>query len=229
MIITAIAARDQVKAAAYAKKHNIPTVHTSYQALVDDPSIDAVYIPLPNDSHLEWALKSLRAGKHVLLEKPSTSNAIEAECLFRSNLFSPEHSNGENGSLPVLLEAFHTLFHPAFQKFLGLIEPSNVAEGHASLELMKGFITLEGDIRMDYGLSGGCLMDCGTYTVLALRRIFQDEPEECVEVCLFSLLLLCELALNAIFTSRTLIGHTISTGRCRQKNRPGLQCYLEIP
>lgn len=94
------------------------------------------------------------------------------------------------GSLPVLLEAFHTLFHPAFKKFLGLIEPSSVAEGHASLELIKGFITLENDIRMDYSLSGGSLMDCGTYTILALRNIFQDEPEECIEVCLFSSLII---------------------------------------
>lgn len=172
-----------VKARAYAQKWDIPTFHTPYQALIDDPSIDVVYIPLPNGLHFEWALKSLQAGKHVLLEKPSTSNAIEAERLFRSNLLTQEHGNGGTDSLPVLLEAFHTIFHPAFRKFLGLIEPANVVEGHATLELMKGFYTLKGDIRMDYDLSGGSLMDCGAYAVLAIRQIFQEEPVECVEVC----------------------------------------------
>ena len=118
----------------------------------------------------------------MLLEKPSTSNAIEAESLFRSKLFTQEHGNGEDGSLPVLLEAFHTLFHPAFKKFLGLIEPANVVEGYATMEMMKGIVHVEDDIRMNYDLSGGSLMDCGTYAVLAIRNIFQDEPGECVEV-----------------------------------------------
>lgn len=188
IIITAIAARDEAKASAYARRYDIPTVHTSYQALIDDPSIDAVYIPLPNGLHFEWALKSLQAGKHVLLEKPSTSNAIEAECLFRSNLISQEHGKGESTNPPVLLEAFHTLFHPAFKKFLSLIEPTNVAEAHATLDLIKGYIPKD-DIRMNYDLSGGSLMDCGAYTVLAIRQIFQEEPVECVEVCSCSLIL----------------------------------------
>ena len=187
VIIAAVAARDQVKASAYARKHDIPTVHTSYQALLDDSSIDAVYIPLPNGLHFEWALKSLQAGKHVLLEKPSTSNAIEAEHLFRSDLFRSEHTNDENSPSPVLLEAFHSMFHPAFQKFLGLIEPANVVEGHASLEMIKGFLK-EGDIRLNYDLSGGSLMDCGFYPVGAIRQIFQEEPVECIEVCSCSLI-----------------------------------------
>ena len=189
VIIAAIAARDQVKANAYAKKWDIPTVHTSYQALLDDPAIDAVYIPLPNGLHFEWALKSLQAGKHVLLEKPSTSNAIEAECLFRSD-FLTQRRGTENGSRPVLLEAVHTAFHPAFKRFLELIEPANVVEGYATLELIKGFVNLDGDIRMDYDLSGGSLMDCGAYAILAIRQIFQEEPLECVEVRLYVLILL---------------------------------------
>ncbi|GIZ44592.1 hypothetical protein CKM354_000778600 [Cercospora kikuchii] len=78
-IIAAVAARDPARAAAYAKKHHIPIVHNSYQDLLDDPSIDAVYIALPNGHHYEWAIRSLKAGKHVLLEKPSTSNAHEAK------------------------------------------------------------------------------------------------------------------------------------------------------
>ena len=168
-------------------------MHTSYQALVDDTSIDAVYIPLPNGLHFEWALKSLQAGKHVLLEKPSTSNALEAERLFRSNLFSQQRGDGGADNLPILLEAFHTVFHPAFRHFLGLIEPANVVEGHATLELIKGYVAKD-DIRLNYDLSGGSLMDCGAYAVLAIRQIFQEEPVECVEVssqCLLSATLTC--------------------------------------
>ncbi len=213
-----MAARDQVKASAYAKKHDIPTVHSSYQALIDDDSIDAVYIPLPNGLHFEWALKSLKAGKHVLLEKPSTSNAVEAESLFRSNLFAQEHRDGGTDNLPVLMEAFHTLFHPAFTKFLGLIEPKSVVEGLATLELMKGLVTIEGDIRMDYDLAGGSLMDAGTYAILAIRHIFQEEPVECIEVCTCSLISVPLFALDRVFTARCFVGRTIPTSRRRQED-----------
>lgn len=140
-------------------------------------------------------MKSLQAGKHVLLEKPSTSNAVEAESLFRSELFRSEHTSGERSDAPVLLEALHSIFHPAFGKFLGLIEAANVVEGHATLELIKGYIK-EGDIRFNYDLSGGALMDCGAYTVAAIRQIFQDEPVECIEVCLCSLVSLLRVCVG---------------------------------
>lgn len=106
VIIYAVAARDKTRAAAFAKKHGIPHVMDSYDALLDDPAIDAVYNPLPNGLHFEWTYKALAKGKHVLLEKPSTSNAVEAERLFRSPLLS------QNKPL-VLLEAFHNRFTPA--------------------------------------------------------------------------------------------------------------------
>ena len=152
----------------------------------------------------------------MLLEKPSTSNAIEAECLFQSDLFRPEHTNGETHDSPILLEALHTIFHPAFKKFLGLIEPANVVEGHATLELIKGYIK-EGDIRLNYDLSGGSLMDCGAYTVAAIRQIFQAEPVECIEVCSCSLGLLLR-AWDTLFTSRSMIGYITPTSRHGQED-----------
>ncbi|KIN03304.1 hypothetical protein OIDMADRAFT_195891, partial [Oidiodendron maius Zn] len=82
VVIAAVAARDFKKAEAFAKKHNIAKIHRSYQNLIDDPSIDVIYNPLPNGLHFEWAMRALRAGKHVLLEKPSVSNAAEANTLF---------------------------------------------------------------------------------------------------------------------------------------------------
>lgn len=141
--------------------------------MLDDPSIDAIYIALPNGLHYEWTLKALKAGKHVLLEKPSVSNAKEAEILFRHELLKQPNA-------PVLLEAFHMRFHPAWQSFLSLIDAPNVESAYSSLSIFKGAFPND-DIRCIYDLSGGALMDMGAYTVLCLRQIFGMEPEECIE------------------------------------------------
>lgn len=82
IIIQAIAARDRTRAEAFAKKHGIPEVKDTYQQILDDPNIDAVSIPLPNSLHFEWAVRSIRAGKHVLVEKPCVNTHAEAEYLF---------------------------------------------------------------------------------------------------------------------------------------------------
>jgi len=93
--------------------------------VVNDPSIDAVYIPLPNGLHYEWALKALAKGKHVLLEKPSVNTAAEAELLFRHPLLSKPGA-------PVLLEAFHYRFQPTWQYFLTLIDRPNLERVEAT-------------------------------------------------------------------------------------------------
>ena len=77
--VVAVAARNYAKAKVFAKKHGIPNVHKDYEALIQDPDIDAIYNPLPNSLHAEWSIRALRAGKHVLCEKPMASNATEAE------------------------------------------------------------------------------------------------------------------------------------------------------
>lgn len=173
VIVVAIAARVKKRAQAYAKKYRLPIVHDTYQALLDDPAIDAVYIALPPGHHYEWSIKALQAGKHVLLEKPSVSNAEEAAKLFRSPLLSKPDS-------PVLVEAFHYRFHPSWQKLLSLIDPPNIEEAHSASWIPKGIVPLY-DIRCQYKLSGGCLMDLGTYNVSTLRQIFGTEPTECLE------------------------------------------------
>ncbi|KAI4091863.1 MAG: hypothetical protein LQ344_003820 [Seirophora lacunosa] len=174
VFVAAVAARDPKRATAYAKKYKIPIVHESYQALLNDPAIDAIYNPLPNGHHYEWTIKALQAGKHVLLEKPSVSNATEARKLFESPLLSGPDS-------PVLLEAFHYQFHPAWQKLLGLIEREKISEAHASLIIPKGVIALS-DIRCRFDLAGGSLMDTGTYPLSCIRKLFGTEPEQCLEV-----------------------------------------------
>ncbi|KAJ5116780.1 dimeric dihydrodiol dehydrogenase [Penicillium angulare] len=174
VVIAGVAARDKTRAEAYAKKHNIPIVHSTYEDLLQDPSIDAIYIALPNNLHYEWALRSISAGKHVLLEKPSCSNAAEARELFTHPLIT-------TAGVPVLLEAFHYRFHPAWQTFLARIhddpEAGNVKNASAQQYLPKGVI-LNDDIRWRFDLAGGAMMDFGTYTLSCLRQIFKEEPTE---------------------------------------------------
>ncbi|KAL8849386.1 MAG: hypothetical protein Q9221_005624 [Calogaya cf. arnoldii] len=173
VIIVAIAARDVDRARAYAKKHDIPNVHTSYQALLDDPTIDAIYNPLPNGLHYEWTIKALKANKHVLLEKPCVSNASEARLLFRNPLLR------ENGGSLVVLDAVHVRFHPAWQKFLTLIHPPNIEEAISESWVPPGLFAQD-DIRFRYDLAGGCLMDLGSYNIQTLRQAFGSEPTECI-------------------------------------------------
>jgi Oxidoreductase family, NAD-binding Rossmann fold/GFO/IDH/MocA C-terminal domain len=153
------------------QKSCLTAVPTS--GVLDDPAIDAIYIGLPNGLHYEWALKSLKAGKHVLLEKPSVSNAVEADSLFCHELLKQPNA-------PVLLEAFHPLFHPAWQLYISLLDQPNIDSAHAVLPVPT-ILFGKDDIRYIYDLGGGALMDCGTYCCLFLREMFGTEPLECIE------------------------------------------------
>lgn len=145
----------------------------NYVAILDDPDIDAVYIALPNGLHFEWAVKALQHGKHVLLEKPSVSNAEEAEKLFRSPLLG-------NPDSPVLLEAVHTFFDPTWRYFMSQIRPADVVHASHTCLAPKGTVALD-DIRYNYDLAGGAMMDIGPYAISSLRSIFAAEPEECIK------------------------------------------------
>lgn len=105
--VYAIAARDLQRAQEYARKHGIPKVHTTYDALIHDPDVDVVYNPLPNGLHYEWTMKSLEAGKHVLLEKPAANTAEETKEMF---------DLAEKKGL-VLLEAFHYRYDVQMLRF----------------------------------------------------------------------------------------------------------------
>ncbi|KAH7402606.1 hypothetical protein BKA66DRAFT_544734 [Pyrenochaeta sp. MPI-SDFR-AT-0127] len=168
VLVVAVAARDRKRAEAYAKRNGIPIVHENYDDLINDPSIDCIYNPLPNGLHYEWTLKALKAGKHVLLEKPSVSNAEEAKALFG-------HPILQSPNAPVLLEATHYRFHPAWSTLLSLFDKENVEEVDARVALPGGFFSGD-DIRFKYDLAGGTLMDLGHYPLSAMRGIFGAEP-----------------------------------------------------
>src|SRR5215207_6212922 len=100
--VTAIAARDPQRARSFARRYKIPRVHQTYEDLLQDPEIDAIYNPLPNGLHAEWSIRALEAGKHVLCEKPIASNASEA-----TQMAEAAERTGR-----VLVEAFHWRYHP---------------------------------------------------------------------------------------------------------------------
>ncbi|KAL2869433.1 Gfo/Idh/MocA family protein [Aspergillus lucknowensis] len=171
VIIQTIAARDKQRATDYARKHGIPQVHDSYEAILDDPNIDAVYIPLPVSMHREWTLKALAKGKHVMMEKPSVANATEAEALFCSPLLQKPNA-------PVVLEALHYRFQPTWRYFLSLIDHPNVEHAVASAKL-PAYVIPKDSSQLRYEMGGGNLLNLGTYPMCVLRDIMGAEPEEC--------------------------------------------------
>ncbi|CCF53150.1 hypothetical protein NDA11_004162 [Ustilago hordei] len=162
IIVSAVAARSKDRATAFAKKHGIPHVFDSYDDLINDPGIDVVYNPLPNGLHYEWTLKCIAAKKHVLLEKPSTSNEQEARKVF-------EEAKKAN---VLVLEAFHYRFHPALHEFAyrlhDLMSPQNPMTQVSAFLFGPAGLVKDDDIRFNWKLAGGALMDAGCYPTSAV-------------------------------------------------------------
>ena len=167
VVVAAVAARDASRADAFAAKHDIPRVHESYEALIADPDLDAVYNPLPNGLHGRWTRAALAAGKHVLCEKPFTANAAEAR----------EIADLAAQSDRVVMEAFHYRYHP-----LALRVEEIIASGElGKLERVEAALCFPlpkfSDIRYNYSLAGGATMDAGCYAVHMVRTFGGETPE----------------------------------------------------
>jgi predicted dehydrogenase len=171
--VAAVAARDPARARRFADKHRIRLVHSSYEALLADPAIDAIYNPLPNSLHAEWTLRAIEAGKHVLCEKPFTANAAEAA----------EVAAAAKASGLVVMEAFHYRYHPLARRMQevaagpvpgkdGEIGPLRYLEASLCFPLPRF-----SDIRYSYGLAGGATMHAGCYAINWLRMLGPGEPE----------------------------------------------------
>jgi predicted dehydrogenase len=163
--VAAIAARDRNRAASFAAKHGIATVHDSYDALLADPAIDAIYNPLPNGLHGRWTIAALRAGKHVLCEKPFTANADEAE-----SVAAVARASGR-----VVMEAFHYRYHGLTARMLDVLESRELGDIR-HLDTWLCFPLPVADIRWQLELAGGALMDAGCYAVHLLRTLAGAEP-----------------------------------------------------
>jgi predicted dehydrogenase len=165
--VVAVAARERAKAEKYAQKHGIAQVYDTYEALIADPTLDAIYNPLPNNLHAEWTIRALQAGKHVLCEKPLASNADEARAM-------AETADAENR---YLMEAFHWRYHRMAKRLIEIVRSGEIgAIKHVGASLCVPF-ALPGDIRYRLDLAGGAMMDLGAYTVSMLRHTTGEEPE----------------------------------------------------
>ncbi len=165
--VTAIAARDPDRATRMAARWGIATVHSDYSAVVADPDVDALYIPLPNSLHARWTLAGIAAGKHVLCEKPFTSNAAQA-----SQVAAAAATSGL-----VVMEAFHYRYHALLRRVLDLLAEGAIGEiRHVEASLCFPLARFS-DIRFRLDLAGGALMDAGCYAVHCLRTLGPGEPE----------------------------------------------------
>ena len=164
--VVAIASRDGQRGAEAAREFGIPRVHGSYEALLADPEIDAVYIPLPNAMHLEWAEQAIEAGKHVLCEKPLSRRSGEAE-----RAFALAERSGR-----VLMEAFMYRHHPQTEMLLALAGEGRIGALRVITASFGFNLPAAPNIRLDAALDGGALMDVGSYCVHAIRQL-AGEPE----------------------------------------------------
>lgn len=161
VVVGAVAARDPERARRFAAKHGIATVHRDYQALLDDPELDAVYNPLPNGLHAQWTLKALAAGKHVLCEKPFTANAVEARAV----------ADAAAACGLVAMEAFHYRYHPMAARMREIVDSGELGPIRSVRTTMCFPLPVFGDIRYSYRLGGGAMMDGGCYALHLLRLL----------------------------------------------------------
>ncbi|UVO14498.1 Gfo/Idh/MocA family oxidoreductase [Mycobacterium sp. SVM_VP21] len=167
VVVSAVAARDIGRARAFAAKHGIDRVHASYNALIADPEVDAIYNPLPNHLHGRWTRAALDAGKHVLCEKPFTANAEEAR----------EMAAAAAGSDRVVMEAFHYRYHPMTARIEEIIASGELGELRHVDTALSFPLPRFSDIRYRYALAGGALMDAGCYAVHMARTFGGATPE----------------------------------------------------
>jgi predicted dehydrogenase len=164
--VKAVASRDIIRAREYAEEHGIERAYGSYEELLADPELEAVYISLPNSLHLEWTERALRAGKHVLCEKPLGRRADEVEAVF---------SVAEQSDR-LLMEAFMYRHNPQTLRMAELVAGGAIGR----LRLIRGAFSFalsdDVNVRLDPALDGGALMDVGCYCVSA-ARLLAGEPE----------------------------------------------------
>jgi xylose dehydrogenase (NAD/NADP) len=164
--IGAVASRDAAKAQAYAAEHGVPRSHGSYEELLADAGIDAVYISLPNGMHHEWTMKAIDAGKHVLVEKPYSRRVAEAEEAWDA---------AENAGL-VVMEAFMWRHHPQAAKARELVASGAIGRLREIRTTFSFPLFDHENVRMVADLDGGALMDVGCYCISG-ARLLGGEPE----------------------------------------------------
>lgn len=164
--IVAVASRNSAAAEQFADAHGIARAHGSYEALIADPEVEAVYIPLPNSMHVEWTKRALEAGKHVLCEKPMDRRPTQVERAF---------DLAEKRGL-VLSEAFMWRHNPQTARLRALLDEGAIGAVRLVRAAFSFMLTREVDVRLDPELHGGGLMDVGCYCVSGARFVVGGEP-----------------------------------------------------
>ena len=165
--LVAVASRDRARAESYAREWSIPGAFVGYQTLLDDSSVDAVYIPLPNTEHVPWTLAAIAAGKHVLCEKPLALDAADVDRI----------AAAATAANVVVEEGFMYRHEPLTARVMSLISDGAIGAVRA---VVSGFtFALEDarNIRLDAALGGGSLWDVGSYPVTYTQLIMGDEPK----------------------------------------------------
>ncbi|HEU4573214.1 MAG TPA: Gfo/Idh/MocA family oxidoreductase, partial [Candidatus Limnocylindrales bacterium] len=164
--LVAVAGRDLARARAFADRHGIPDAYGSYDELLES-DVDVVYVALPNHLHAPWTIRALRAGKHVLCEKPLALSVDEVDAI----------AEAADASGRIAVEAFMYLHHPQIERALEIVAAGELGRlelVHASFSF---FLTYPGDPRLEPEMGGGSLWDVGCYAVSVTRRISGEEPD----------------------------------------------------
>ena len=164
--VTAIASRDMAKGEAAAAELGIPKLYGSYEKLLADPEIEAVYIPLPNHLHVPWSIRAAEAGKHVLCEKPIGMNAAEAR-----ELMAVRDRTGVG-----IGEAFMVQTHPQWARMVELVRGGRIGQLRGAIGAFGYFNVDPGNVRNILACGGGALMDIGCYPIKTSRMVFGEEP-----------------------------------------------------
>jgi predicted dehydrogenase len=164
--VVAIASRDGARAQSVAAELGIPTAHTSYQALLADPGVDAVYIPLPNNLHAQWSIAAAQAGKHVLCEKPLALTSSDAQAMI--DVFEAEDRR--------LMEAFMYRLHPSWIAVQEIVASGRIGRLTAIQSWFSYFNEDASNIRNIRDAGGGALFDIGCYSVNLSRMLFGADP-----------------------------------------------------
>jgi D-xylose 1-dehydrogenase (NADP+, D-xylono-1,5-lactone-forming) len=164
--VVAVGSRDLARAEAYARERGIERAHGSYEAVLADPDVDAIYVALPNALHVEWATRALEAGKHVLVEKPFSTRPEEVEATF---------DLAERAGL-VLMEAFMYRHQPQAKRLKELVDEGAIGGLRLVRAQFSFDLTRPVDVRLDPELGGGALLDVGAYCV-NVSRLVAGEPE----------------------------------------------------
>ena len=220
--VRAVGSRDLARAETFGEANGISTAYGSYEGLLQDPDIDALYVPLPNSMHLEWTCRALEAGKHVLCEKPLALSA--EDCLEMARV--AEKSDRR------LMEAFMYRFHPRTELLIERVQRGEVGQPRMIRSSFTFRLTKPDNIRLDPELGGGALRDVGCYCVNVSRTIAGREPVAVRADAEWSPRGVDQELAGTLFFDDGLVARfdcALTMERCEQVEVAGTDAWLRVP